>query len=95
MLSSFARFFFAFSSAPFSTSAAPSRSTAAASVFLFLGLISPTEKFMDNLTTVVILVTAMLGGNMIPLDSMPAWMARFGQFGFQNGGQTPGALGCY
>ncbi len=57
-------------------------STAAASVFLFLGLISPTEKFMDNLTTVVILVTAMLGGNMIPLDSMPAWMARFGQFGF-------------
>ena len=57
-------------------------STAAASVFLFLALLSPTEKFMDNLTTVVILVSAMVGGNMIPLENLPAWMKGIGQFGF-------------
>lgn len=55
---------------------------AAASVFLFLTLISPTEKVMDNLTTVVILISAMVGGNMIPLESLPAWMSRIGQFTF-------------
>jgi ABC-type multidrug transport system permease subunit len=57
-------------------------STAAASVFLLLALVSPSEKFMDNLASVVILVSAMLGGNLIPLESMPDWMSRFGQFGF-------------
>jgi ABC-2 type transport system permease protein len=57
-------------------------STAASSVFMLLALISPTEKYMDNLTTVVILVSAMLGGNMIPLDNLPAWMAGVGQFMF-------------
>jgi ABC-2 type transport system permease protein len=56
--------------------------TAASGLFLFLALVSPTEKVMDNLTTVVILISAMLGGNMIPLESMPPWMASFGQFGF-------------
>ena len=57
-------------------------STSAASVFLFLAVLSPNEKFMDNLTTVVILVSAMVGGNMIPLDNLPPWMKGVGQFGF-------------
>ena len=57
-------------------------STAASSVFLFLALVSPTEKVMDNLSTVVILFFAMVGGNMVPIDTMPDWMSNFGQFGF-------------
>lgn len=57
-------------------------STAAASVFLFLALLSPSEKFMDNLTTVVILISAMIGGNLVPLDNLPAWMTGLGQLMF-------------
>ncbi len=44
---------------------------AAAGFFVFLALATPTEKVMDNLSTVIILVMAMLGGNMVPIDTMP------------------------
>ncbi len=57
-------------------------STAASSVFMLLALLSPSEKYMDNLTTVVILVSAMLGGNMVPLENLPAWMTSISQFMF-------------
>ncbi len=57
-------------------------STAAASVFMLLALVSPSEKVMDNLSTVVILVSAMVGGNFMPVDSMPVWLKSFGQFVF-------------
>lgn len=56
--------------------------TAAAGVFLLLAVLSPSEKFMDNLTTIVILVSAMLGGNMIPLENLQPWMTAIGRFGF-------------
>ena len=55
---------------------------AAAGLFLLLALVSPTEKFMDNLTTVVLLVSAMIGGNMVPLDYLPQWVRWAGQFTF-------------
>ncbi len=57
-------------------------STAAAGVFMLLSLISPSEKVMDNLSTVVILVSAMVGGNFMPVDSMPAWVHSIGRFVF-------------
>lgn len=57
-------------------------STAAAGVFILLSLISSSEKVMDNLSTVVILVSAMIGGNFMPIDSMPAWIHTFGRFVF-------------
>jgi ABC-2 type transport system permease protein len=57
-------------------------SSAAAGIFLFMALASPTEKIMDNISPIFILVSAMLGGNMVPLDSMPAWAQSAGQFVF-------------
>jgi ABC-2 type transport system permease protein len=57
-------------------------STAAASVFILLALLSPTEKVMDNLSTVVILVSAMVGGNFMPVESMPVWLKSFGHYVF-------------
>jgi len=57
-------------------------SAAAAGVFLLLALVSPSEKVMDNLSTVVILVSAMVGGNFMPIESMPAWVHGVGRFVF-------------
>lgn len=57
-------------------------STAAVGVFLLLALVSPSEKVMDNLSTVVILVSAMIGGNFMPIDAMPAWVHAVGRFVF-------------
>lgn len=57
-------------------------SSAAAGIFLFMALVCPTEKIMDNISPVFILVSAMLGGNMVPLDTMPAWAQSVGQFVF-------------
>ncbi len=37
---------------------------------------------MDNLSTVVILISAMIGGNFMPLDAMPAWVHGVGRFVF-------------
>lgn len=56
--------------------------SAAAGLFMFLALISPTEKIMDNLSTTVILVSALIGGNMIPLEAMPPWADAFGRWVF-------------
>ncbi len=56
--------------------------TAAAAFFVLLALLTPTEKVMDNLSTVVILVAAMLGGNMVPLDAMPPWIHGVGRLFF-------------
>jgi ABC-type multidrug transport system permease subunit len=47
-----------------------------------MALVTPTEKVMDNLSTVVILVAAMLGGNMMPIDALPAWVHGVGRFVF-------------
>ncbi len=47
---------------------------AAASVYMVLGLLVRTEKTMDALTTIVTLVSGMLGGNFFPLDLMPPAM---------------------
>jgi ABC-type multidrug transport system permease subunit len=55
---------------------------AAASLFMLLALLSPTEKIMDNLSTTVILVSALIGGNMIPLEAMPSWADTFGRWVF-------------
>ena len=56
--------------------------TAAAGFFLFLALLVRSEKVLDNLTTAVILISAMLGGNFMPIDNMPAWTRAAGQFVF-------------
>ena len=56
--------------------------TAGAGLFILIALITPTEKMMDNISTVVVLVPAMVGGNMMPLDSLPPWAQTFGRFGF-------------
>jgi ABC-2 type transport system permease protein len=56
--------------------------TAGAGLFILIALITPTEKMMDNISTVVVLVSAMVGGNMMPLDSLPPWAQTFGRFGF-------------
>ena len=57
-------------------------SAAGAGVFLFLALVTPSEKVMDNLATVVILVSAMIGGNFVPVESLPGWVASVGRFAF-------------
>ncbi len=56
--------------------------TAAAAVFVLLAMLTPTEKVMDNLSTVVVLVSAMLGGNMMPIDALPPWIHAVGRFLF-------------
>ena len=56
--------------------------TAASGFFLFLNLLCRDEKMADNLTTIVVLVSAMLGGNMVPVDSLPGWIRGLGQFFF-------------
>jgi ABC-type Na+ efflux pump permease subunit len=56
--------------------------TAAAGVFLLMALLVRTEKALDNLSTAVILVSAMLGGNFLPVDNLPAWSRAAGQFFF-------------
>ncbi len=56
--------------------------TAGAGLFLLIALITPTEKMMDNISTIVVLIFAMVGGNMMPLDSLPPWVHTFGRFGF-------------
>lgn len=48
--------------------------TAASGFFLLLTLVCRTEKIADNLTTIVVLSAAMVGGNMVPIDSLPAWV---------------------
>ncbi len=53
--------------------------TATAGLFLLLALVTPNEKTMDNLSTVIILVFALLGGTFVPIDAMPAWMQGVGQ----------------
>ena len=50
--------------------------------FLVIALLTPTEKMMDNISTMVVLVFAMVGGNMMPLDQLPSWVHTFGRFGF-------------
>ncbi len=57
-------------------------SSAAAGIFLLIALICPNEKIMDNITTVFILISSMLGGNMIPVESLPLWAQSVGQFVF-------------
>ncbi len=56
--------------------------SAAAGLFLIIALITPTEKMMDNISTIVVLISAMVGGNMMPLDQLPLWVHSFGRFGF-------------
>jgi len=56
--------------------------SSAAGIFLFMALVSPTEKIMDNISPVFILISAMLGGNMVPSESLPAWIQTAGQFVF-------------
>ena len=56
--------------------------TTAAGFFLLLTLICRTEKMADNLSTIVVLISAMLGGNMMPIDQLPDWTRSFGQFFF-------------
>lgn len=53
-----------------------------AGVFILLALLTPTEKIMDNLSTVVILVSAMIGGNFGSVTSLPAWAHAWGRFVF-------------
>jgi ABC-2 type transport system permease protein len=68
---------------PFSLLAVVATTALAASgLFQLLALLSPTEKIMDNLTTTVILLSALLGGNMIPLEAMPEWAHLFGRWVF-------------
>lgn len=56
--------------------------TTAASVFLFLAVLSRNEKISDNLGTIVVLVSAMLGGNMVPIDQLPPWIHSIGRLFF-------------
>jgi len=56
--------------------------SAAAGLFMLIAMITPTEKMMDNISTIVILIFAMVGGNLMPLDSLPLWVHTFGRFGF-------------
>ncbi len=56
--------------------------TAASGLFLLIALITPTEKMMDNISTIVVLVSAMVGGNMMPLETLPPWIHVFGRYGF-------------
>lgn len=56
--------------------------TAASGFFLLLTLICRTEKLADNLSTILVLCAAMLGGNMLPVDQLPLWVRSFGQYFF-------------
>ncbi len=56
--------------------------TAASGFFMLLALLVRREKVLDNLSTAVILVSGMLGGNFMPVDNMPEWMAAVGRFFF-------------
>lgn len=68
---------------PFSLAAVVLATTlTAAGLFQLLALLSPTEKIMDNLSTTVVLISALLGGNMVPLEAMPAWAHSVGRFVF-------------
>lgn len=55
---------------------------AAASFFLLLAVLTRSEKLMDNLSTTVVLVAAMVGGNFMPLEAMPAWVHVAGRWVF-------------
>ncbi len=57
-------------------------SMTASGVFILLALVCPSEKVMDNLSTVVILVSAMIGGNFGTVEALPAWAHTFGRFVF-------------
>lgn len=37
---------------------------------------------MDNLSTVVVLVSGMIGGNFVPVDNLPVFVKMAGQFTF-------------
>ena len=56
--------------------------TAASGVFMLLAMLVPSEKVFDNLSTAVVLISAMLGGNFLPIDNMPGWTRAAGQFVF-------------
>lgn len=56
--------------------------TAASGFFLLLTLVCRTEKMADNLSTILVLSAAMVGGNMMPIDSLPDWVHSFGRFFF-------------
>jgi len=56
--------------------------TAAASLFMLLALVTRSERIMDNLSTTVVLVSAMIGGNFVPIDAMPAWLGAAGRWVF-------------
>lgn len=56
--------------------------TTAAGFFLLLAMVVRSEKVLDNVSTAVILVSAMLGGNFMPIDNMPAWTRAAGQLFF-------------
>lgn len=56
--------------------------SAAASVYLVLGLMVRTEKALDALTTVFTLVCGMLGGNFFPVDAMSPALTFFGRATF-------------
>lgn len=55
---------------------------AASSFFLLLAQVTSTEKLMDNLSTIVVLVSALIGGNMLPIDAMPSFFHFVGRIGF-------------
>ena len=55
---------------------------AAAAFFLFLAQLTRTEKLMDNISTIVVLVSGLIGGNMIPVDQMPQFFHVVGRIGF-------------
>lgn len=56
--------------------------TAATGVFMLMAMLVRSEKALDNLSTSVILVSAMLGGNFLPIDNLPGWSRMAGQFFF-------------
>lgn len=56
--------------------------TAATGVFMLMAMLVRSEKALDNLSTSVILVSAMLGGNFLPIDNLPGWSRLAGQFFF-------------
>jgi ABC-type multidrug transport system permease subunit len=49
---------------------------------VLLAMLVPSEKVFDNLSTAVVLISAMLGGNFLPIDNMPGWTRAAGQFVF-------------
>jgi ABC-2 type transport system permease protein len=56
--------------------------SAAASFFMTLAVLTPSEKVMDNVSTTIVLVAAMVGGNFVPIDAMPAWISFAGRWVF-------------